>query len=296
MIARVGHVAFAVPDLDRSVAFAQEVIGLRLEARADGVAYLTSNRRHHQLRLVQGDAHACSSIGLDVADAATLDALAARAEAAGLVAEADREQHPGIERTLWIDVPDGPTFEVCAGVAAVPDAAYPVHGVRPKKLGHVTLAAADTAALERVLTDTLGFRVSDRIPGVLAWLRCNTDHHGIGVVASESPGLNHYAFELEGWGAFATLADHIIQHDVRLIWGPGRHGPGENLFCYYEDADGSMVECFSDILKVEDEATYRPLDWPNDATSLNRWGPGPDPAWFGYSTPFATAVPTAVAR
>jgi catechol 2,3-dioxygenase len=295
VITRIGHVAFTVSDLERSVAFAQEVIGLRLETRGDGAAYLTSNRRHHQLRLVQGDAHACSSIGLDVADAAALDALAERAEAAGLITETDREHHPGIERTLWIDVPDGPTFEVCAGVAAVSDAAYPVHGVRPKKLGHVTLAAADTAALEGVLTDVLGFRVSDRIGGVLAWLRCNTDHHGIGVVSSESPGVNHYAFELEGWGAFSALADHVIQHDVRLIWGPGRHGPGENLFCYYEDADGSMVECFSDILKVEDEATYRPLDWPNDATSLNRWGPGPDPAWFDYSTPFAAALP-AVAR
>jgi catechol-2,3-dioxygenase len=290
MIRRIGHIAFTVRDLERSVAFARDVVGLRLETQADGVAYLTSNTRHHQLRLTQGEAHACSSIGLDVAAPAVLEAVAERAAQVGLTVDFDRQQHPGIERTLWIDVPDGPTFELCAGVAAVADHPYPVYGVRPKKFGHVTLASADTAALEQVLTETLGFRVSDRIPGVLAWLRCNTDHHGIGLVTAESSGVNHYAFELEGWGSFEALADHIIQHDVRLIWGPGRHGPGENLFCYFEDADGSMVECFSDILKVEDEATYSPKDWPNDATSLNRWGPGPDPVWFDYSTPFLSSL------
>jgi catechol 2,3-dioxygenase len=289
MISRIGHIAFSVTDLDRSVRFAQEVVGLRLEEHGDGVAYLTSNARHHQLRLTQASLHACSSIGLDVPDAATLEVIAERATAARLQIEFDREHHAGIERSLWVEVPDGPTFEICAGVAAVSDDAYSVYGTRPKKLGHVTLAAADTAALEQVLTDVLGFRVSDRIPGVLAWLRCNTDHHGIGVVSAETSGVNHYAFELEGWSSFEALADHIIQRDVRLIWGPGRHGPGANLFCYFEDADGSMVECFSDLLQVEDELTYAPKDWPNDATSLNRWGPGPDPVWFGYSTPFLSS-------
>lgn len=289
MISRIGHISFAVTDLERSVTFAQDVVGLRLEERRGDVAYLTSNARHHQLRLVQGDAHACLAVGLDVADEADLDALAERAGAAGLAVEFDREQHAGIGRSLWIDVPDGPTFEVCANVTAVSAAPYPAFGVRPKKLGHITLASADTVALEQVLTDVLGLRVSDRIPGVLAWLRCNVDHHGIGVVTAETSGVNHYAFELEGWSSFEAMADHIVQHDVRLIWGPGRHGPGDNLFTYYEDADGSMIECFSDILKVEDERTYRPKDWPNDPTSLNQWGPTPDPVWFGYSTPFATS-------
>jgi len=159
-----------------------------------------------------------------------------------------------------------------------------VPGVRPKKFGHATFASADPDGLEKILAEVLGFRVSDRIPGLLVWMRCNSDHHGIGIVQGRS-GLNHYAFELEGWGSFEGLADHMITRDVTFIWGPGRHGPGDNLFCYVEDPEGSMCEFFSDMVQVEDEATHQPRDWPQAPTSLNQWGPAPDPVWFDYSTP-----------
>jgi hypothetical protein len=41
-----------------------------------------------------------------------------------------------------------------------------------------------------------------------------------------------------------------------LHLGPGRHGPGQNVFAYFEDADGGMIELYSDMLQIEDESTY----------------------------------------
>jgi catechol 2,3-dioxygenase-like lactoylglutathione lyase family enzyme len=288
-ITRIGHISLTVTDLDRSVDFAERIIGLRLVERdADG-AYLTSCSRHHQLALTEGAVHTVDAVGFDVARAEDLDAYAERLCGLGLSVDEGRRPSPGIARSVWFDVPDGPTIQLCAGVDVVADTAYAVLGTRPRKFGHATFSTADPAALERVLVDGLGFRVSDRIPGQLAWLRCNADHHGVGIVTGR-PGLNHYAFEIDSWASFQQLGDHIIQSGARFVWGPGRHGPGNNLFAYVEDADGSMCEFFTDLRQIVDERTYEPKDWPSSPISLNQWGPGPDPAWFEYSTAHQASV------
>ena len=288
-ITRIGHISLTVTDIERSIDFAERIIGLRLVERdADG-AYLTSCSRHHQLALKEGDAHSVGPVAFDVERLEDLEAYAERLCGLGFSVDEDRRPSPGIDRSLWVDIPDGPTIQLCAGVAAVADTAYHVPGTRPRKFGHATFSAPDPAALESVLVDGLGFRVSDRIPGTLAWLRCNADHHGVGIVTGR-PGLNHYAFEIESWASFLRLGDHMIQSDVRFVWGPGRHGPGNNLFAYVQDADGSMCEFFTDLLQIADEKTYEPRDWPSSPTSLNQWGPGPDPVWFEYSTPHQAVV------
>jgi catechol-2,3-dioxygenase len=293
-VSRIGHIEFVVPDVDRSARFAQEALGLRETGRGGDSVYLTSNARRQQLVLTHGERHACAAIALDVTDPGALGELRGRVADAGLRVVADEPSHPGVADAFSFAIPEGPTIELCCGVAAVDHEPYDVLGVQPRKLGHVTVASADVPGVERALCEVLGMRVSDRIPGKLAWLRCNTDHHGIGLMPGVT-GVNHYAFELEGWGAFEALADHLVRRDVRLVWGPGRHGPGANLFAYFEDADGSMVEVYADMLQVEDEAAYQPLDWPDAPTSLNRWGPGPDPAWFEYSTAYEPAPRRAVA-
>lgn len=287
-ITRMGHITLSVTDLDRSVEFAQDIIGLRLVERDADAAYLTSTARHHQLELRRGEEHRIVSLALDVAGEAEYAAVLDDVLGAGFEVREDGPLSSAIEEAFWFDIADGPTIQICRGVAAVADEPYPVYGVRPRKFGHATFATPDLEGLERTFADVLGFRISDRIPGTLAWMRCNTDHHGIGLVKGE-PGLNHYAFEIESWSAVETLADHMIQRDVRFIWGPGRHGPGNNIFAYIEDADGSMCEFFTDILQVTDESTYEAKEWEAVATSLNQWGPGPEQRWFEYSTPHASS-------
>jgi len=58
--------------------------------------------------------------------------------------------------------------------------------------------------------------------------------------------------------------------------GPGRHGPGFNLFIYFATADGNMVEYFCDMLQIwHDERgkpTYEPRVWKADFRTINQWG------------------------
>ena len=41
----------------------------------------------------------------------------------------------------------------------------------------------------------------------------------------------HTAFELRDWGHMQTACDFLSLNGYKLLWGPGRHGIGHNLFC-----------------------------------------------------------------
>jgi catechol 2,3-dioxygenase len=293
-IVRLGHVSFAVPELDRSTRFAEDVIGLRLVERLGDVAYLSSTERRHQLVLRAGPTLSCDEIAFDVSDAGALDRLATRASEAGLDVLEDADD-PFVDRKLRFTIPNGPPVALCYGAATLRAESYSTLGVRPRKLGHVTIATPDGDGVGNILTQVLGMRLSDRLPlgehadGELRWYRCNSDHHAIGITPGPA-GVHHYAFEIDNLASFGILGDHLLVNGIRYIWGPGRHGPGHNLFAYFPDADGGMIEVYSEMTQIDDENAYSMVDWPDVESSANVWGPPPPLSWFGFSVPFASVA------
>jgi hypothetical protein len=49
---------------------------------------------------------------------------------------------------------------------------------------------------------------------------------------SRHPGIDHHSYEAGEWTKIRDSADHFAARNIRLIWGPGRHGPGNNLFVF----------------------------------------------------------------
>ncbi len=297
MITRLGHVGLVVTDLDRYADFLTDGLGLREVDRTDGVARFALGSRHHQVRVAHGDRAGCDGVGFDVADGAALDALHDRVTAAGLDVTREEPVDDAVARGFSFAVPGGPTVELCLGAETAPSVTggpYDFYRVRHdsptkiRKLGHVTMGATDTGAVERVFVDVLGFRISDRFPGVLSWARCNSDHHSVGFAPAEGPGLHHMAYELESFAHYEQFADRLARRGTRLVWGPGRHGPGNNIFVYLADPEGNLVEIYSDLIQIENEDTYSPHDWDDLQEVGNSWGPMPDEAWFKMLTPYAT--------
>lgn len=292
-IIRIGHIAFATPDVERASRFAQDTLGLREVETRDGVAYLTANTRHHQLRLEPGREWSVVSVGFDADSDQGVEEIAERASRAGLAVAPDESEAEFSERAIRFTIPHGPTISVMSGARTIePERQATLAPVRVKKLGHVTLASEDCAGIERVLEDVLGMRLSDRLPldgfaaGNLTWFRCNRDHHSVGLTPGRT-GLHHYAWELQDFAAYAPLGDHLRAQGIPYVWGPGRHGPGDNLFAYFEDGQGGMIEVYCDMLQIDDEGSYQRTAWPSVADSANLWGPPPSDAWFEYSVPFA---------
>jgi catechol 2,3-dioxygenase-like lactoylglutathione lyase family enzyme len=221
--------------------------------------------------LIEADEVGLDHIGLEVADSRTLTALRDAVQAEGLeLLDAPLER--GVGEALRFLAPGGLPVELFWGMDTDEPEHYASLGARPRRFGHATVVSTEAEALEELLVRRLGFRLSDRLPGKAAWLRCNADHHGFGIAAAPVDGLHHYAFAQQDLAALGRAGDLLAQRGLSYIWGPGRHGPGDNLFTYFYDPFGGIVEFYADILQVDNEAAYRPReDW--DPKALNLWGP-----------------------
>ena len=106
--------------------------------------------------------------------------------------------------------------------------------------------------------------------------------------AGPGSGLHHYAFDAHGFTDLAGTADALVARGRSLLWGLGRHGPGNNLFSYYLDPDGCVVEVSFGLERIDNDDLYEPGNWRFDASSnvLDRWGSKPPEAYGKAITPF----------
>jgi catechol 2,3-dioxygenase-like lactoylglutathione lyase family enzyme len=146
-----------------------------------------------------------------------------------------------------------------------------IHG----PLQHVTLTSTDMAAFEDFYAGKLGFAVSDRVRNdqgqvTTCFLRSNHEHHTLAVFLKTEAGLDHHSYEAGEWTTIRDWADHLATLRVPIVWGPGRHGPGNNLFIFIKDPDGNMIEISAELEVVHD----RPVkEWKHEPYTLNMWGP-----------------------
>jgi catechol 2,3-dioxygenase len=292
MVSRIGHVGLRVPDLERSVRFAEQMLGLRVSERDRDTAYLTCNARHHELVLIAGDAAGCDHLAFEVYSREALDDLTARIRDRNLPILASGRLEAGIEHAVRFLAPGGFTVELFYGMARDQPLAYDAIAPRPVKFEHITVKSSRKQELEAVLIGVLGLRLSDRAEDAISWLRASDEHHGVSVIAADVDQLHHYAWQVDGFDAFRRAGDHLMHHGRSFLWGPGHHGIGDNYFCYFEDFDSAVVEYSAAIQLIEDEATYRPRTWPDEPLSVNRWGNPPPPTEFLLAgTPLVTRAP-----
>jgi len=153
----------------------------------------------------------------------------------------------------------------------------------PRRLGHVVIGTPKPIETIQLLTEGLGFRVSDTVAGGLAaFMRCSPDHHNLLVTPGEVPYLNHYALEHDDFDAVMRAATlYLGRHgDERQIAGPGRHQIGGNIFWYMLDPSGTFFEYFADMDRIDDDDAWEiRTDWdPADSWSI--WGSGKQPEVF----------------
>ena len=273
-VRRIGHVAFRTPNLDASIAFYRDQIGLEITQVADGAAYLRCDRSHHSLVLLQGDDAGVDHLALEVDTPEDVDEWAIRLASAGVATEGRTRINVGHGPSIRFRDPSGFLCEIYSGMKLLP-ATYWSRTVQPRKLGHWTVLAGEFDRQVRFYCDVLGFRVSDWMQQEIVWLRCSPDHHGVAFLKSPRSALHHIAWQLLDWSEFRAAADHLAQAGIRLDYGPGRHGPGNNLFMYFRDSDRHINEFYTDMLQIWDEKTYEPVVWEPTDVTLNQWGPGP---------------------
>ena len=272
MAMHMGHLALRLRDVEGYAQFAVDVLGLRERERTENTILLSANEKHHELELIQGVVDGVDHVGLEVESADTLEALRGRVEAAGVTCEAVVED-AGLGDAFRFPGPGDITYELYTGMSRAPVSVR--HQVQPlvRRFGHLTFNSAARDEIETFWAEVLGFRVSDRL-GQVVWMRCDADHHGLAVIpGSATTALHHHAWEIPSFSLLGGFCDRLIGLGRTLEWGPVRHGPGYNIAVYLQDPAGAVVEVYTDLLRIVDDAGYIPQDWSGEENALNLWGP-----------------------
>ncbi|MER8100853.1 VOC family protein [Kitasatospora sp. NPDC094016] len=234
-----------------------------------GIALRARGTEHHVLRLVPGAGRALGRIALGAATPADVDRVAAKAGAAGAAVLTE----PGVRAdggyTVELSDPEGRVLEVGTGLPEHREPARRAFG--PDRLSHVVLNSPDLDAARTFYTDVLGFTVSDTYENdLMVFLRCNSQHHCVVLAPGEWATLNHVAFEVRDTDEVMRSLGRMRKAGFDTIWGPGRHGPGGNVFCYFQDPVGNVIEYTSDLIEVGPD--WQAHAWPRTQENADVWG------------------------
>jgi catechol 2,3-dioxygenase-like lactoylglutathione lyase family enzyme len=292
-IRRLGHATFTTPDPERQIEYYSEVLGLIVTERDRDRAFLATRTGLEAIALERGDKPELTRLSFQVAPDADLAAYGRELSEHGIKSELRNGVSPGAARALVFTDLKGTAIELYSDYAFAKDDGRQAT-ITPLKLGHVAHRVADVQKAVAFYTEVLGFRVSDWRDDTFAFLRCGADHHTVNFVVDPVPQLHHIAFEVKDWPEIHRACDFLARHDIRLVWGPGRHIIGHNVAAYHRNADNVRVELFCEMDQMKDESLgyfdprpwhqdrpQRPKRWPKD-TLRNYWGFGSHGTFPGY--------------
>lgn len=274
----LGHVGLRVRDLDMAVRFYCDVVGLSVIGGDGAQARLALAGAGHCLSLLAEKGPPLHHVAFALRPDQKVGRAAEELRAAGVDVLEGAAEPGGHGEAIRCRDPDGYVLEL---LGTPPDATEAAAGrrLRPDRLQHVVLQTLEAERAAAFYSEKLGFRVSDWMGRKFVWLRCGTDHHDLAIVYGEAPGMDHVAYEITGWDEIKAWCDFLARGGVQLLWGPGRHGPGNNLFVMFPDPEGNRIELSCEMEQFYDDcARYHPRDWTDVATAINLWGGSP-PAW-----------------
>jgi catechol 2,3-dioxygenase len=280
-VAGVRSSELGVTDLKRSAAFYSHVWGLEpVFAEGDTVHLRANGTEHHIVTLRERPKAGLLGVHFAASDRGAVDALHAKAKAFGVTitsAPGDLPASAGGGYGFSFRSPEGHTLNIASDVASHPDLVS--DRSKPIKLSHVVLNSAKISDETKFFIDALGFKLSDSTQ-MMDFVRCCSDHHSIAVARGSGPNLNHMAFEMDNIDGLMRGAGRMKHHGFNIEWGVGRHGPGDNVFSYFVEPNGFVVEYTTEIQQV-DEATYMANDaeyWANFPGRPCRWGMATHPS------------------
>ena len=273
-VSALRSVALNVPDLAAAEHFYTTVWHLQVAARGEGAIYFRgTGADHHLLALHQADGPATiRCVTLRARNRAALDDVAQAAVAAGGKVRQPVAQvlEPGGGTAVTVVDPDGRVFQLVHGDALHADA----HEVddKPIRLAHAVLNSHDVESTRRFMESVFDFSLSDRTR-IMAFMRCNSDHHSIALGDTDNDALNHIAFLMPDVDSVMRGGGRMRDAGYGIEWGPGRHGPGDNAFNYFVGPFDVVIEYTAEVEQIDDSyQAGQPTDWTWPPGRVDQWG------------------------
>jgi catechol-2,3-dioxygenase len=260
------HLHLTSADPERLSCFYASLLELSSSRAEDGTYVLGGGQR--RLLVSKGQPCAASFIAFAVQDVAALEKLRGKLEAS--VGDLEAVRSPFFsEGSFAIRDPQG--RRIVFGVAPAKRYQDP----RPGRLQHVVFQTTAIDPLVEFYVNRVGFAISDKVldeDGSLAafFLRSDHEHHSLAFFVGSRNELDHHAYETTCWNDIRDWGDRFGKEKIPMFWGPGRHGPGNNLFFMVKDADGNKLELSAELETFTPDQP--PRVWPNTEYTLNYWG------------------------
>ena len=299
-VKRLAHIGLWATDVATQARFYRQVLGFDLRATElsspdqeveleEANAFLALGDEHHCLGLFNDTRPSTSNgrfslqrtrlhhVAFEVDTDAELAALAARLNQSGIELSLEaRDGEPEGSDTLWFRDPEGNRIEI----SVTPDdsLALPTISIgrqrarlHPYGLQHLALRTSRLEVMVEFYTEALGFDISDWLLRECAWLRCNNDHHTL-VLLQGKQDIDHIGYSISGGPEMLTWADYLSRQQTSILWGPGRHGAGNDLFLRFADSEGIHIELSAELQQYNDRnVTTPPRLWHSRPSALNLW-------------------------
>jgi len=249
----LGYAGFGSDALDDWRQFGTGLVGLQAVERGNSLLAFRMDDRKQRIVIDRAMADGARFFGWEVADAAALDALAARLDAADVpvVTEpqtlADNRRVRGL---ISFGDPEGNRLEAFYGPEIDQTAFKPgrsISGFRtgPLGLGHAVLTVENIGPMMAFYVDVLGFGLSDYIlkPFRAYFFHVNARHHSLAMIETGKSGMHHLMVELLSLDDVGQAYDIATCEEGRVDVTLGRHTNDLMTSFYCKSPSSFMIEC-----------------------------------------------------
>ncbi|MBW4673435.1 MAG: VOC family protein [Desmonostoc geniculatum HA4340-LM1] len=306
-IADIAYVTYKHSNLDECERFLTD-FGMIRSARTDKALYMRGRGKLHHIYVVElGEQPEFVGFALQASSQEALEEIANLPKASAM----EEMTSPGGGYRVTLIDPNGFRVDVVYGIEEVPELSIPEplqwnyanikqrygRTQRPVKeptpilrLGHIGIDVKNFEESYQWYQKTFGLTATDVIyyghPSlqVGGFLRCKrgeewVDHHTIALLQGSHIRVHHTAFEVQDFDAIKVGHDWLKEKGWIPAWGIGRHLLGSQVFDYWQDPFGSLIEHFTDG-DLFNESTESQMH-PGSLDILYQWGPPIPEAFLG---------------
>ena len=281
----LGYVGVRAKDLGDWGSYGSNLLGLqRVDKSRSSIAFRMDDRK--QRIIVDADGgEGIGFFGWEVADAAALDAIAARLEAAGIsVARGSRAlaDERRVKDLIVLNDPVGNRLEIFHGAETTNEPFAPgraISGFRtgPLGLGHVVMHTDNTDRMVTFYRDMLGFRLTDYYshPFKATFMHVNPRHHSLAFVETGKNATHHMMMEVFSFDDVGQGYDIALGEKGRVATTLGRH-TSDFITSFYTWTPSSFMVEYGWGARSIDPANWQayerkegPSIWGHDRTWLS---------------------------
>lgn len=270
-VAQCGAINLGTKDLEKSIHFFGDLLGMEVVHREPKKAYLRGYMEltHHSLVLTEQDDAVVNSFSFRVKRPEDVELFyneLQRQEIEAVELAAGTEKGRGTAVRFLLPGGEHP-FELYYDIekplapeeirSKLPSNSSKRRGLGVRRIDHFNVQTSRETInqAESWVRNTLGFNRReyalhrDEETILASWMSVTPQVHDLAIVANsygKTGQLHHVAFNLENFSDLLTAADVLRDYEVKFDLGPGKHGIGQAMYLYVLDpGSGHRVEIYA---------------------------------------------------